>query len=313
MAVDIEAVEQRDAVPAPREPADYPYRTESVAESLAAAWRSRHLFWLLGGEAIRRTFFLTLLGPLWILVHVGMDIGGKTFLFGAVLNVPTPNEVPYIVFLLTGMLGWTLFQQSLSFGVKSFQRYRRYAERMQFPLLILPIAGGAQALLHFFIYLCIVVAGLGYYALRGQVYYETGAQLLFVPYGLVLCLLFSWGISMLLAPLNYRKRDVRLVLKYALQFWLYVTPVVYPLQNLHGIVLLIAKLNPLAPMVEMIKFGLIGGGNVGVHFVIWGTGAAVVAFAAGLVVVSRYGPLVLARPLVTADADDDDDDPVESV
>jgi lipopolysaccharide transport system permease protein len=125
----------------------------------------------------------------------------------------------------------------------------------------------------------------------------------------MLCLLFGWGLSMLLAPINYRKRDVRLVLKYGLQFWMYVTPVVYPLENLHGMVLLVAKLNPLAPMVEMIKFGLIGGGNIGVHFVLYAIGAATGTFFAGLLVVNRYGPSVLARPLLDDGiADDDDDD-----
>ena len=307
MAIEIETYEKpalTERVPW----VELPYHRHTVRESLVEAWHSRHLLAHFGGEAIRRTFFLTVLGPLWIFLHVVMDIGGKTFLFGGVLGVKTPDGVPYIIFLLTGMLGWTLFQQTLNFGVRSFQRYRRYAARLNVPLLLLPISCGAQALLQFFIYLAVVVAGLAYYAVRGQTYYETGPRLLFVPYGLVLCLLFAWGLSLMLAPINYRKRDVRLVLRYAMQFWLYVTPVVYPLTALHGPFLMAAKLNPLAPMTEMIKFGLIGGGNVGVHFVLWGTAAAVGSFALGIVVTNRLGPKVLARPLISDGGGDDDDD-----
>ncbi len=143
-----------------------------------------------------------------------------------------------------------------------------------------------------------------------KVYFETGPQLLFVPFGLILCLAFS-GLSMILTPINYRKRDVRLVVKYMLQFWLYVTPVLYSLQYLHGFLLTAAKLNPLAPMMEMINFGLIGGGNVGVRFVLWGSGAAATADAVGLLVITRYGPIALSRPLIDdakeGDVDDDDD------
>jgi lipopolysaccharide transport system permease protein len=283
-----------------------PYRYEPPWETLRETWRERHLLWHFSVFAVRRSFYLTLLGPVWLFIHVGFDIGGKAFLFGGVLNVQTPGNIPYIVFLLTGMLGWTLFQQTMTFGVKSIQRYRRYAERFSFPLLILPIAAGAQALVQFCLYLGIVVVVLGYYAARGAVYYETGFRLLLVPAGLLLCLLFSWGLSCFLAPLNYRKRDVRLVLKYVLQFWLYLTPVVYPLQNLHGFILLLAKLNPLAPMVEMIKYGLIGGGNTGVRFIAWGTGCALCAFVGGLTFLNWYGPRALARPLM--DEGDDDDD-----
>jgi lipopolysaccharide transport system permease protein len=175
------------------------------------------------------------------------------------------------------------------------------------PLVLLPMGAGAGALLQFCIYLCVVLAALVYYALRGVSYWASGAQILFVPYGLVLCLLFAWGLSLILAPINYRVRDVHQVLRYVLQFWLYVTPVVYPLTNLHGTILLIAKLNPLAPMTEMIKYGLIGGGNIGVQFVAWGTGVAFATFALGIVVMNRIGHQTIARPLISIDDDEDDE------
>lgn len=310
MAVDVEATQT--AVPAASVAAptavEIPYRRVPLREALVDTWHSRHVLWLFSVFAVKRMFFLTVLGPAWLFIHVAVDIGGKTFLFGSVLGVSTPHGTPYIIFLLAGMLGWTLFQQSLNFGIKSFQRYRRYTERLSVPLLIVPIAAGAQALLQFFIYLSIIGAGLGYYALRGQAYYQSGTQLLLVPFGLMLCLLFSWGLSFLLAPLNYRKRDVRMVIKYAMTFWLYITPVVYPLQHLHGAILIAAKLNPLAPMVEMIKYGLIGGGNTGTEFAAYGTICAVGTFLAGLIFLNRQGPKILATPLF---ADEDDDDEID--
>lgn len=307
MAIDVEAPEH-EALESPSLVAELPYRKLTLARSLAEGWQSRHLLVYLGGEAIRRMFYMTFLGPLWLVIHVAMDIGSKTFLFGSVLNVKTPNHIPYIIFLLTGLLGWTLFQQSLNFGVRSYQRYRRYHARLHMPLVLLPIAASAQALLQFVMYLAVVIAGLAYYALRGTVYFETSPRLLFAPLGLVLCLLFSWGISLILAPLNYHRRDVRLVMRYVLQFWLYVTPVVYPLGDLHGALLLAAKVNPLAPMTEMIKYGLIGGGSIGLQFALWGAGAAVGTFVVGLVFVNRIGSKLLAKPRMTDDDDGSDDD-----
>ena len=113
---------------------------------------------------------------------------------------------------------------------------------------------------------------------------------------------------MILTPINYRKH-VRLRREYVLQLWLYVTPVLSPLQNLHGFLLTAAKLNPLAPMMEMINFGLIGAGTSGCVSSC-GAAAPPATFAVGLLVITRYGPIALSRPLIDdaeGDVDDDDD------
>jgi lipopolysaccharide transport system permease protein len=256
-------------------------------------------------------FRLTLLGPLWLIIHVAMDIAGKTFIFGSVLNVRTPNEVPYIMFLLTGMLGWRLFQHTLTSGIKAFQRFRAIVRDLDFPLLIVPIAGTAQALVEFALYLGVLMAGFAYYWIKADnILFETGPQLLLVPLGLAGCLVLGWGLCCWLAPINYRARDVRFVLSYAIGFWLYLTPVVYPLSRLSGFPLLLAKLNPMAPMIEMIKYGLIGAGNIGFRFAAYGLGMAALTFASGLIFLNRVGPRVLREPAAIGTDDDDEEEEV---
>lgn len=254
-------------------------------------------------------FRLTLLGPLWLVIHVAMDLAGKTFIFGGVLNVQAPHEVPYIMFLLTGMLGWRLFQHTLTSGMKAFQRFRGIVRDLDFPLLIVPVAGAAQALVEFSLYLGVLLAGFAYYWIKaGNILFETGPQLLLAPLGLVGCLVLGWGLCFWLAPINYRARDVRFVLAYAIGFWLYLTPVVYPLSRLSGVPLLLAKLNPMAPLIEMIKFGLIGDGNIGYRFATYGLGVAVLTFASGLMFLNRVGPRVLREPAAVGSYDDEDEE-----
>lgn len=280
----------------------------TILETFRDTWRERHLLRLFGIFAIRRMFHGTLLGLYWIPLAVAVDIGGKVFLFGSVLSVRTPNGVPYVVFLLAGLLGWRLFHETVNFGVRSFQYFRKYALNFHFPLAIVPVANSARALVHFVAYLAVVGAGLGYYAARGVVYLETSAQLLFVPLGLLLCVVFGWGLTFFLAPLNYRARDVRFIVRAVLPLWMYLTPVVYPLDRLDGPLLLLAKLNPMAPIVEMIKFGLIGGGSVGPEFAAYGVASALGTFLAGLLFLNAFGPRLLSsQAAAVADEDDEDD------
>lgn len=280
----------------------------SLRESLVESWRSRYMFPAFGRMAIRRLFQFTILGPTWILLHALIDIAGKTFLFGSVLSVAAPHGIPYVLFLLTGMLVWRLFQETTMYGVRSFQRYRKWTREFTLPLLVIPIAGAAQALMDAFIYLVMVVGVLAYYALRGHVYFQEGPRLLFAPLGIVLCLFFGWGLSFILAPLNYRARDIRNALRYVIPLWIYVTPVVYPLSSLHGKTLAVAKLNPMAPIVEMTKYGLIGAGNVGVRFVTFAVASSLITFVGGLLFLNRFGSDMVARPLIVGGDEEEDEE-----
>jgi lipopolysaccharide transport system permease protein len=308
MAVDLSSTHTTGAAPAGPEES-FPVSTPSLRQTLGEIWRSRTLFWHLSILGIRRMFRGTFLGPMWLFIHVLMDLGSKTFVFGSVLGVAAPNDVPYIVFLLSGMIAWRLFQQTLTLGVKGFLRFSKLGRTFYFPLPLVPVGSAAQALVDMFVYLAAIGVALTYYGVtRHVVYLADGAQLLLAPYGLFLSLLFAWGLCFWLAPLNYRARDIRFVLRYGIGFWLYVTPVVYPLDRLHGVTLWIAKLNPMAPIVEMTKFGLTGTGRIGVNFALWGTAAALTSFFSGLWFLNRFGSVLLSRQVGVYSEDDDEDE-----
>jgi lipopolysaccharide transport system permease protein len=283
----------------------HPPRRLTVGELLHELRLARHLFRVLTITAVQRFLRSTFLGPLWLGIHVFMNIASKAFIFGAVLSVKTPRDMPYGLFLMTGMLGWQLFQDTISYGLRSYQRNRRYFNEFYFPLAIVGIAGSGQALIEFFLYLTCMIAGFAWYWHTSGIFYlEIGPNLLLAAYGIVLCFLFSWGLSLVLGPLNYRARDVRHVLKYVIGFWLYLTPVVYPLENLHGVTLVLAKANPMAPIVQMIKYGLIGYGAIGVRFVVYGTVVSIGTFLFGLWFVNRFGHTLVAGE-TNMDMDDD--------
>jgi ABC-type polysaccharide/polyol phosphate export permease len=277
-------------------------------ESLHEAWRCRHLFWQIASAVLLAVFTKLRLGPFWILFSTFMSVVGYTLIFGGgVFNVKAPNGMPYFLFMMVGMMGWQLFQQTLMISARSFLRLKSLVKDIHMPLILVPIAGSAQALIRFFLLLiAYLIAVVYYWVTQGRIYAQLQPKyLLFAVLGLLLCVTLAWGISLWTAPLTAHTRDVRYVLRYTVPFWMFVTPVLYPIDHLKGKTRLIAELNPLSSPVEMAKVGMVGAGSVRLYAAIWSIASISLVFASGVWFMTRYGARVVG--LYDDQADEDDE------
>jgi lipopolysaccharide transport system permease protein len=113
------------------------------------------------------------------------------------------------------------------------------------------------------------------------------------------------AIGFFTAPVFMRARDVRFILRLVLPFWMYVTPVIYPLSEIGGgPARVVALLNPLASVVELVKRGVLGGGVLEAWAIAWSLGVTVVLFFGGLWFVNNHG----GRFLGIAPDDPDEED-----
>ena len=215
--------------------------------------------------------------------------------------------MPYFLYTMVGLMGWVLFQSTITMTARSFLRLKSLAQDVYFPLIFVPIAGSAQAGLRFFcLFIGYILTSLYFWITKGHLYVQFGPKYLFFSAaGLFLCAAFAWGIGMFTAPLTAHTRDVRMVVKFVVPFWIFVTPVLYPIDHLHGTTRLIAELNPLSSPVEMAKVGLVGAGTVRPYAAIWSVAAITLLFAAGIWFMNRYGASVVG--LMNADDEDDED------
>jgi lipopolysaccharide transport system permease protein len=128
----------------------------------------------------------------------------------------------------------------------------------------------------------------------GKLYAQVQPKYLFFSAaGLFLCAMFAWGISMWTAPMTAHTRDIRMVIRFVLPFWIFVTPVLYPIDHLHGPTRLVAELNPLSSPVEMAKVGMVGAGSVRLYAAIWSVTTIAVVFASGIWFIGRFGQRIL--------------------
>lgn len=260
----------------------------SIRREISEAWRSRGLIPRLAARVVVKTYVKTILGRAWLVLRPVMDSLGLALLFGAVIGLEAPGGTPYLLFLLIGLYGWRLFERSLFWSTRSFDRYARIVRKLNPPLLLLPIAGIGPAIVESTVYALLIVGMLGFYAITdGTFYVVLGPELLLAVAGIALCLWFALALGLTLSVLNARARDVRIGLRYVLSIWFYVTPVIYPLSKLPATFQVLAQINPVTPMIELIKEGLLGVGRVDPLGVAWAVTATVGATVFGLWFFSR--------------------------
>jgi lipopolysaccharide transport system permease protein len=289
------------------EPAELVEYQPSLWETLKESWRSRHLVWDVAVSALMGYFVKYRLGPTWIIFNTFMGVIGWSLIGGKVANFQAPNGMPYWLYTMVGLMGWQLFQSTLVISARSFLRLRTLIRQVYFPLILVPIAGSSQALLRFFLMMVTYLIAVVYYWLaQGVVYAQLAPKYLFFSAaGLLLCVTFAWGISLWTAPLTAHTRDVRMLIRYVTPFLFFVTPVLYPIEHLHGKTRLIAELNPLSSPVEMAKIGLTGAGSVRTVAAIWSLIVISLVFASGVWFMNRFGARVVG--LATPDEDDDEE------
>jgi lipopolysaccharide transport system permease protein len=260
---------------------------------LRDTWRERGLAPKLGTRVLLKLIWGTKLGAWWLVLRPLMDTLGKALIFGGLLGVAAPAGI-----------AWRLFDRLVLYATRSFDLYRKVMTQIDFPLLLAPISSGAFPVVEIAVYFAIFLGAIAFFAvLDGQLYLSIGAQTPAALGGLAILVAAGSGIGFWTSVLHGKARDVRLVMRYVLEFWLYLTPVVYPLSAIPPAYQVIANANPLTAPVEMVKLGLLGVGNVGFYPTLWSIAFALVMVVSGLWFFSKE-----ARSSVDVHGPGDDED-----
>ena len=231
-------------------------RRAGLTAAAREVWRYRRLLRFFASKSLQKLYRRTVLGWSWLLIRPLFPLVINTLIFGGMLGVDSYN-IPYFLFLNVGTAVWDLFASGASWGTRALDLNRGFLTRIYVPRLILPVATMTPAYVNFVIQLGVIGAAVTYYAFRRGVVYVTpwhfGWALLAACMAVTLALAFSlWtSVPALVA------RDVRFTMQYVLSLWLFLTPVLYPI-NLPKKYEWALALNPMAPIVETFKYGVLG-------------------------------------------------------
>jgi len=229
---------------------------------LRELWTSRKLLRFFARRALEKRYARTVLGKAWLIIRPALDVGSKALIFGGLLQAPS-NGVPYVLFFVCGMGIWHLFDRSVYWATRGMELNRSLLKKLYFPRILLPIASAVPGFVEFAVYVGFMALALAGYALvDGTLYLQLGPDLLAVLGAMALAILLALGLGLWTSVLGARTRDVRFSLRYGLGFWFFLTPVIYPISDVPPPYDTIAMVNPMAPVVELFRFGLIDAGEV---------------------------------------------------
>jgi lipopolysaccharide transport system permease protein len=164
------------------------------------------------------------------------------------------GDVPYPLFALAGLLPWQYFSSAVSLSSLSLVANVVLVSKVYFPRILLPISTILTAIFDFVISLSLLVVLMIYYTV------PLRWTFLLIPVLMLGLMITATSVSIWLAALNVRYRDIGFVVPFLMQVWLFLTPVVYPGSAIpSGPLRVIYSLNPMVGIVEAFRWSLLGG------------------------------------------------------
>ncbi len=243
-------------------------------------WRYRELLLFLVWRDFKVRYKQTLLGVAWAVLQPLVATMIFFVVFGRLARVPS-DDIPYPVFAYSGLVAWTYFSGAISYGANSLISNSSLLTKVYFPRLTIPTAAVLSGLPDFGIAALVLVGVMAYYGMTPD---WTFVFLVVLAIPLTMLAL---GVSMLLSALNVRFRDVKYVVPFATQIWLFVTPIIYPVSLVPDKYRLLLALNPMTGFVEAFRATAIGGKPMDWTLLAVSLAVTCVVFLAGLLYFRR--------------------------
>ena len=227
-------------------------------------WRYRDMFVLFVMRNFRVAYKQTILGPLWFLITPVLSVIVYVAVFGGIAKIPT-DGVPPELFYLLGISIWGYFASCVSATSNSFVSNADIFGKVYFPRIIMPLVAVTTTLLSLAIQLLIFTAFYIYdvwIAPSPEYALAIHWQLALFPLLIALLAFMAVGFGMIFSSLTTKYRDLQIMLAKIISLWVYITPVIYPLSMVTNPKLhLLMSLNPVTPVMEAIKYSLLGHGQ----------------------------------------------------
>ncbi len=253
---------------------------KKVGFSFREIWQYRELLYFLAWRDIKVRYKQTILGASWAVLQPFLTMIVFSVFFGWLAKMPS-DGVPYPLFAYTALLPWQLFAFALNESGNSLVNSQRLISKVYFPRLVVPIAAVIAGVLDFAIAFVVLLVMLLFYG------FPLTINILVLPIFVLLAILTALAAGLWLSALNVVYRDVRYVIPFLTQFWLFLTPVAYPASLVPEKLQPVYALNPMVGVVEGFRWALLGtAGKPGV-MVLVSTLATLVLLIGGLIYFKR--------------------------
>ena len=219
--------------------------------NLRELWTYRELLYFLVWRDLKVRYKQTALGVSWAIIQPVMTMVIFSLFFGKLGKIPS-DGIPYPIFSYAALVPWTFFANGLSQSSNSLVGSAHLITKVYFPRLAIPIATILSGVVDFVLAFIVLLVMMLYYGI------VPGLSMLWLPLFLLLAVVISLGVGLWLSALNVEYRDVRYVVPFLTQFWMFATPIAYPSSLLHEPWRTIYGLTPMVGVVEGFRWALLG-------------------------------------------------------
>jgi lipopolysaccharide transport system permease protein len=222
-----------------------------VPIELKEIWSYRELLYFLTKRDIKVRYKQTVLGGLWAIIQPVFTMIVFTLFFGRLAKMPS-DGMPYPIFVYAALLPWTYFANAVSTSGNSLVGSAHLITKIYFPRLIVPLSAALGGLLDFVIAMFVMGVLIVHYKLI------LGLSVLLFPFLVVLTFLCAVGVGLWLSALNVQYRDIRYVIPFLVQLWMFVSPVIYPVSMAKGNYLWLLLFNPMSGVIKAYRASILG-------------------------------------------------------
>lgn len=222
-----------------------------VSLRLGDLWTYHELLYFLAWRDIKVRYKQTALGAAWAILQPLFTMVVFSLFFGKLAGMKS-DGVPYPIFAFTALVPWTFFAYALAQSATSIASSENLIKKVYFPRLIIPISTVLSGLVDFALAFMVLIGMMLYFGINPTVH------IVWIPLFVLLGLITALGVGLWLSALNVQYRDVRYIIPFLTQFWMFATPIAYPSSLLSGHWRTLYGLNPMVGVVEGFRWSLLG-------------------------------------------------------
>ena len=222
-----------------------------VSLQLREIWEYRELLYYLIWRDIKVRYKQTILGGAWAIIQPFFTMVVFSLFFGKLAKVPS-DGIPYPIFSFTALVPWSFFANGLNQASNSLVGNSNLITKVYFPRMCMPIASIIGGIIDFALAFSVLIGMVLYYGII------PSGHIIWIPFFLMLAFSTSLGASLWLSALYVKFHDVRHIIPFLTQIWLFATPIAYPSSLLKEPWFTIYGINPMTGVVEGFRWALLG-------------------------------------------------------
>jgi lipopolysaccharide transport system permease protein len=255
---------------------------------LGEVWAYRELLYFFVWRDVKVRYKQTVIGVAWVVLQPLLTMGVFTLFFGRLAKLPS-DGLAYPVFYFCALVPWNYFATALQSCTSVVVDNQRVITKVFFPRLVLPLSAVVSGLVDFAIGFVVLGIVLGFYGIR------PGLAALWLPVLLLLAVLTALGVGLWMSALNALYRDVKYVVPFLVQFWMFASPVAYPTSLVPQRWRWLYGLNPMAGVIDGFRWALTGHGQPPGPLLLASSGMVVAVVLGGLFFFQRMEGAIADR------------------